>query len=82
MPPDAAADAAGASLRPGEADALAAAAEFRRDRMALQAEQVERLREALPLPQLRLPYLFDAELGPEQLDLLADAVLEAVDGLS
>lgn len=80
--PQAAADAAGASLRPGEAEALGAAARFRLDRMALQAEQVARLNEALPLPQLRLPYLFDAELGPEQLDQLADAVLAAVDGLS
>ena len=80
--PQAAADAAGSSLRPGEAESLAAAARFRLDRMALQAEQVERLREALPLPQLRLPYLFDAELGPEQLDELADAVLAGVDGLA
>lgn len=80
--PEAAAKAAGASLRPGEADALAAAARFRRDRTALQAEQVGRLAEALPLPQLRLPYLFDAELGPSQLDELADAVLLGVEGLA
>jgi hypothetical protein len=50
--------------------------------MALQAEQVGRLADALPLPQLRLPYLFDAELGPTQLDLLADAMLAGVEGLS
>ncbi len=56
--------AAGASLRPGEAEALAQAAEFRRHRMALQAAQVERLAETLPLPQLALPYLFTADLGP------------------
>ncbi|MEZ5137291.1 MAG: ArsA-related P-loop ATPase [Acidimicrobiales bacterium] len=80
--PIAAAEAQGASLRDGEADALAAAARFRLDRTALQAEQVERLREALPLPQLRLPYLFDAELGPEHLDLLAAAVLDGVAELS
>jgi hypothetical protein len=42
--------------------------------MALQAEQTGRLAEALPLPQLALPYLFDAEIGPEQLRQLADAV--------
>jgi anion-transporting ArsA/GET3 family ATPase len=80
--PAAAAKAEGASLRKGEAASLAAAARFRLDRSELQAEQVARLAEALPLPQLRLPYLFDAELGPEQLDQLADAVLLAVDGLS
>ena len=39
----AAADEADVSLRPGEAEALAAAARFRLDRTALQAEQVARL---------------------------------------
>ena len=53
---------------PGEAEALAGAADFRRHRMALQAEQVARLAETLPLPQLALPYLFDADLGPAQVD--------------
>jgi hypothetical protein len=79
--PAAAADAAGASLRPGEAEALAEAARFRRERTELQAEQVERLAEALPLPQLALPYLFDAELGPDQLDLLASAALDGIGDL-
>lgn len=73
--PEAAADAAGASLRPREAEALAAAAAFRRDRVALQTEQLTRLDETLPLPQIRLPFLFEAELDPEGLDLLADTVL-------
>jgi len=79
--PKVAAGQAGASLRPGEADALATAAQFRRDRMELQAEQVARLAEALPLPQLHLPYLFDAELGPPQLDELAVAMLAGVGAL-
>jgi anion-transporting ArsA/GET3 family ATPase len=79
--PKKAADEAGASLRRGEGPSLAAAAEFRRERMALQAEQVSRLSEALPLPQLRLPYLFDAELGPSQLDELAAALLAGVEAL-
>ena len=39
---------------------------------ALQAEQVGRLAAQLPLPQLPLPFLFAAELGPAELDLLAD----------
>jgi anion-transporting ArsA/GET3 family ATPase len=76
-----AAEVAGRSLRPGEAEALADAAEFRRERIALQAEQVERLAEALPLPQLGLPYLFDAELGLAQLDELADASLRGIEAL-
>ena len=80
--PAAAAEAAGASLRPREAESLAAAASFRRERMALQAEQVGRLADALPLDQLALPYLFDAELGPSQLDQLATSLLEGIGVLS
>ena len=80
--PAEAAAAAGTSLRPGEAAALADAAGFRRERSALQREQVQRLAEALPLPQLKLPYLFDSELGPEQLDELADALLADIEALA
>ena len=35
----------------------------------------------LPLPQLRLPFLFNAELGPAELDVLADALLDGIDAL-
>lgn len=73
--PDAAADAADASLRPGEPDALRAAAEFRRHRMSLQHAEAERLGAELPLPQLRLPYLFEADLGLKEVDRLADHLL-------
>lgn len=76
--PKAAADEVGASLRKGEAKALREAAEFRRQRMSLQSEQVRRLDAALPLPQLRLPFLFDSELGPDQLAELGDALLEGL----
>ena len=79
--PQDAAEEAGASLRKDEAESLAAAASFRRERMALQRSQIERLHEALPLPQLQLPYLFDAEIGPEQLHQLAEALLAGVAGL-
>ena len=68
-------------MRRGEAGALAEASAFRRERMTLQAEQVARLAEQLPLDQLHLPYLFDAELGPAQLDQLADALLAAIGDL-
>lgn len=66
--------AAAAGLDVGEAElaAMAAAARFRADRSRLQAEQVGRLATALPLPQLTLPFVFSSDLGPTELDLLAD----------
>jgi anion-transporting ArsA/GET3 family ATPase len=76
-----AAEAAGTSLRRGEAKALADAARFRRDRMALQDEQTGRLAEQLPLSQIRLPYVFTAEIGPAELDRLADRLLAEVEAL-
>ena len=76
--PEAAADEAGVSLLAGEAEELAAAADFRRHRIALQAEQVERLSEQLPLPQLRLPFLFESEIGPDEIEVLAQALLEGI----
>ena len=69
------------SLRAGEAEALAAAADFRRHRVGLQAEQMERLSEQLPLPQLRLPFLFETEIGPDEVDVLAAAVLADIEDL-
>ena len=62
--------------------ALADAAAFRRHRMALQAEQIDRLAELLPLPQLSLPYLFDADLGPAEVDVLARRLLTGIGGLT
>jgi anion-transporting ArsA/GET3 family ATPase len=79
--PDEAAAAAGTTLRPGEASSLKAAAEFRQRRMALQEEQLERLAEKLPLPQLRLPFLFRADLGASELGVLAAALRESVEAL-
>ena len=79
--PEVAAAAAGTTLRQGEAASMAAAAEFRLERMELQTDQVGRLASSLPLPQLRLPYLFDAELGPDQLDELADALLADIEAM-
>lgn len=77
QPADAAAEA-GAALRPGEAAALAEAAAFRRHRMVLQEEQVARLADTLPLPQLTLPYLFESDLGAEQVDALAGHLLAGI----
>jgi hypothetical protein len=79
--PTEAAAAAGASLRGGEPEALAAAAEFRRERTALQAEQVGRLAEQLPLAQIRLPFVFTTEIGPAELEGLAGRFLTEVEAL-
>ena len=79
--PRAAAEQAGAALRPGEAEVLAEAAAFRRHRIDLQAEQLDRLEARLPLPQIRLPFLFEEEIGVAEVDVLAGAVLEGVEHL-
>ena len=57
-----------------EREALLAAAAFRRDRIAQQEEQVARLGELLPLPQWRLPFLFEADLGPAHVEALSEAL--------
>jgi anion-transporting ArsA/GET3 family ATPase len=72
--PEAAAAAAGVTLRPGQADAMRAAAAFRRRREERQAEQATRLAEALRLPQLWLPHLFPGEIGLPEIDRLVDAL--------
>jgi anion-transporting ArsA/GET3 family ATPase len=67
----------GLDVDPGDepdADALRAAAAFRRARTEQQEEQVARLAERLPLPQWHLPFLFEADLGPAHLDELANAL--------
>jgi anion-transporting ArsA/GET3 family ATPase len=79
--PDDAAAAGGVTLRPGEAEALADAAAFRSRRQALQAEQVERLHDRLPLPQLELPFLFTADLARAELEALADSFTRSVEAL-
>ena len=56
--------AAGVTLDPASADALEEARRFRQRRHELQEEQIRRLAEELPLPQLRVPYLFTDAIGP------------------
>jgi anion-transporting ArsA/GET3 family ATPase len=79
--PAQAASDAGTTLRDGEAEALKAAAEFRLQRTALQDDQLARLAEKLPLPQLRLPFLFRSDLGPDDLRLLASLLRADVEAL-
>ena len=76
--PATAAEAAGVHLRPGEAEVLRAAADFRLRRSALQAAQARRLAEALPLAQLPLPFLFTTAVGRPEVDTLAQALADAV----
>jgi anion-transporting ArsA/GET3 family ATPase len=77
----AAATAAGVTLSPAEADSLQRAAGFRRHRQDLQAAQIARLADALPLPQLRLPFRWTSDLGPTDVAVLADALAAAVTDL-
>jgi anion-transporting ArsA/GET3 family ATPase len=75
---DEAVRAAGVTLDDGLVTALEEARRFRVTREELQAGQIERLARELPLPQLRVPFLFTDAIGPDQLDLLSDALGEGV----
>jgi anion-transporting ArsA/GET3 family ATPase len=72
------ANSQGISLSPSELDVLIQAATFRRERIALQRMQLERLARELPIPQLRTPYVFSTEIGPAQIDLLAQALAASI----
>jgi len=76
--PKAAAAEAGVALTEEELARLAQAAAFRTNRHHLQAEQTQRLADALPLAQLRLPFLFTTELGLAEVDALATALAAAL----
>jgi anion-transporting ArsA/GET3 family ATPase len=77
------------TLTPADADAiddatpdtLVAAARFRLDLERRQQEQCNRLAHALPLPQVRLPFLFTADIGPSEIDRIADALTSGIDAL-
>lgn len=73
-----AASAVGVDLTDAEADALDAAATFRRQRAELQRAQLEHLGRALPLPQIHLPSATSVELGRGEIDRLAQALLDGV----
>jgi anion-transporting ArsA/GET3 family ATPase len=75
------ADELGVFVSPREALDLAAAADFRHQRHCLQQEQADRLAASLPLPQIRLPFVFTAEIGPAEIDVLATALAREVTSL-
>ncbi len=72
------ATAAGVTLPESELEALATAAEFRAGLLRRQAAQCDRLNHQLPLPQIRLPYLFTADIGASELDALTDDLTAGV----
>ena len=59
-----------------EARGLGMTSQRARDRL------IERLQADLPLPQLHLPFVFTGDLGPSELDYLADALTKGVDALT
>jgi anion-transporting ArsA/GET3 family ATPase len=64
-----------------EADDLAHATAFLEERHELQHEQIQRLRELLPLPQIELPFVFNPDITRDQLDTLAGAFTRGLEQL-
>jgi anion-transporting ArsA/GET3 family ATPase len=75
------AERAGAAVPDGEVEHLARAARFLTRRRRLQAEQLARLADRLALPQVVLPFLFSADIGPPELEVLAEALTAGVTAL-
>jgi len=73
--------AAGADLDPALVDALEAARRFRQRRHDLQEQEILRLADELPLPQLRVPFLFAEAIGPLELDTLSQALAHGIEAL-
>jgi len=72
------AQTSGVELAQGDLERLASAGRLRRERQQSQAAQVARLAKELPLPQLELPFMFSAELGPGELEALTSALEASV----
>lgn len=71
---------AGVDIPAGEAASLEAAVLFRHERHELALEQADRLAARLPLPQLRLPFLFQ-EIGPGEVEHLSDVLASEIAAL-
>jgi anion-transporting ArsA/GET3 family ATPase len=80
-PAGVAAEAAGVRVDPAVISALDQAREFRLTRQGLQEEQLERLARELPLAQLRVPFVFAASIGPDELESLSAALAAGVEAL-
>ena len=72
---------AGLNVAESELSGLRAAARFRQSRAALHEEQLGRLAQSLPLPQLHLPFLFTPDVGRSEVDELARALADEVRAL-
>ena len=68
-------------LSDDESGDVRVAADLRRDRLALQAEQLARLQDRLPLAQIRLPQLFTTTIELDELHELADAATASIEAL-
>jgi hypothetical protein len=75
------AEAAGRFVSEREANDLAHAIAFRAERQGLQHEQIARLADRLPLPQIQLPFLFTPDIGRPQVDTLASALAHGIEAL-
>lgn len=62
------------SVPESEIEHLARAATFVSRRRHLQRQQIQRLAESLDLPRVELPFMFTSDLGPAELEVLADAL--------
>lgn len=69
---------AGVFLSEAEVEQLAQAAAFSARRRQLQGEQLARLARRLDLPQVHLPFLFSADPGPGELEVLAGALTDGL----
>lgn len=74
------AQCAGVQVSMAEAVALEAAARFRSERHELARQQADRLATRLPLPQLRLPFIF-SEIGRAETDALATALTGEIEAM-
>jgi anion-transporting ArsA/GET3 family ATPase len=68
-------------VSPREASDLVRAAAFREERHDIQTEQIARLADRLPLPQIRLPFMFTPDLGIGEINALADALTAGIEAL-
>ena len=65
-----------------EAGHLVAAARFRSERESVQRRQIDRLATGLPLAQVELPFVFTADVGPREIEVLADALTSQIEALA